>query len=588
MKTVSFSDFIGSDENAKNGDCAVVMQNVLAHIKYLGEPCTLNLPKNGEIHIYKDFCPVREYHTSNTDSVRFPQKTFGILPEDIENLTIEGNGCRFVFHGDMSALGVVRCKNITLRNFSWDFESPTTSQVTVKEVGKGYAVFEAAKGCDFQIRHGRVQWICGTSPYTGKPYYTQYNAHKSYCVVGFDPETKIQRRYHITQSPFARAMLCKKTGANEIRVRYFGDVPKPWQKIGMTAQMCASRQRPTAGAFFWESEEITVDGVTPHYLHGFGWLTQMCKDVAFKNCRFVPNEDGRLCTSYADLIHVSGAGGKIEIENCQFSHAHDDPINIHGTFTRVENRADANTLRLRYVHNQQGGFPQFHVGDEVIFYARDTLAPLGGTEEIFTVVKAGKPGEDGNDMKTMTVAFDKPLPSEICDKVGAEPKYVAENVTYTPEVTVRGCTFDSIPTRGILCTTRKKVLIENNRFDHMAMACIFISNDSNEWYESGPVRDMTIRSNEFFIRETGQTEWKDAPAVYVHPVVKGRKLPETPVHKNITVENNTVHLFHDRAFVLESVENLTVQNNRIIRESGETGCVCAITACKNINCDIQE
>ena len=80
MKTVSFSDFIGSDENAKNGDCAVVMQNVLAHIKYLGEPCTLNLPKNGEIHIYKDFCPVREYHTSNTDSVRFPQKTFGILP----------------------------------------------------------------------------------------------------------------------------------------------------------------------------------------------------------------------------------------------------------------------------------------------------------------------------------------------------------------------------------------------------------------------------------------------------------------------------------------------------------------------------
>ena len=122
----------------------------------------------------------------------------------------------------------------------------------------------------------------------------------------------------------------------------------------------------------------------------------------------------------------------------------------------------------------------------------------------------------------------------------------------------------------------------------MAMACIFISNDSNEWYESGPVRDMTIRNNEFFIRETGQTEWNDAPAVYVHPVVKGGKLPETPVHKNITIENNTVHLFHDRAFVVESVENLTIQNNRIIRESGETGNVCAITACQNVNCDIQE
>ena len=88
--------FRSSQQNPKNGDCAVVMQNVLAQIQALGEPCVLELPEDGEIHIYKDFCPIREYHTSNTDSVRFPNKTFGILLEDMENLTVEGNGCRFV------------------------------------------------------------------------------------------------------------------------------------------------------------------------------------------------------------------------------------------------------------------------------------------------------------------------------------------------------------------------------------------------------------------------------------------------------------------------------------------------------------
>ncbi len=586
METVYFSDFSDSDRYARKGDCALVMQNALEHIRELNTACTLSLPQNGEIHIFKDFCPMREYHTSNTDSVRYPQKFFGILLEDICDLTIEGNGCRFIFHGDFCALGVVRCKNITLRNFSWDFESPTTSQITVREAGTCHAVFEAAKGCDFEIERGRVKWICSTSPYLEKPYYTQYNMHKGYCVVGFDPDTKIQRRYSVVQSPFSRALRCKKTGDREISVRYFGRVPKPWRKKNMVAQMCASLHRPTAGAFFWESENITADGITPHYMHGFGWLTQMCKDVTFRNCRFVPDDEGRICTSYADLIHVSGAAGKIEIENCVFSHAHDDPINIHGTFTRVEERVDEQTLKLRYVHRQQGGFPQFHVGDEVIFYARNTLAPLGGKEEVFTVTKASVPGEDGNSLKNMTVSFDRPLPAEICDKIGVEPKYVAENITYTPEVTVRGCTFDSIPTRGILCTTRKKVLIENNRFDHMAMACIFISNDSNEWYESGPVRDMTIRNNEFFIRETGQTEWKDTPAVYVHPVVKGGKLPKTPVHKNITIENNTVHLFHDRAFVIESVDGLTIRGNKILREANVSDDICSISACKHVDCDL--
>ena len=52
------------------------------------------------------------------------------------------------------------------------------------------------------------------------------------------------------------------------------------------------------------------------------------------------------------------------------------------------------------------------------------------------------------------------------------PNLVVENVTYTPEVIVRNNYFSRIPTRGLLVTTRRKVLIESNTFFSYA----------NEWH----------------------------------------------------------------------------------------------------------
>ena len=75
----------------------------------------------------------------------------------------------------------------------------------------------------------------------------------------------------------------------------------------------------------------------------------------------------------------------------------------------------------------------------------------------------------------MTIKFKEELPENLSDKIGLQPKYVAENVTYAPKVTIRNCTFRNVPTRGILCTTRKEVIIENNTFYNMSMATIFLS-----------------------------------------------------------------------------------------------------------------
>ena len=67
-----------------------------------------------------------------------------------------------------------------------------------------------------------------------------------------------------------------------------------------------------------------------------------------------------------------------------------------------------------------------------------------------------------------------------------------ENITWTPNVTIRNNLSEYVPTRGILCTTRGKVVIEKNVFRKHGMAAILLEDDARGWFESGLIRDMTI------------------------------------------------------------------------------------------------
>lgn len=536
---------------------------------------TVSFPK-GEYHIYKDYAAKREYHTSNTNSIQSPTKTIGILIEDQEDLTLDGNGSLFVLHGNMMALAVVNSKNITLENFAWDFAVPTVSEMTITkfgtEDGRPYTDFYIPECCPYEITGQTLRWNSEPSPYTGNYYWTETGIHNAYSIVATHPDDEMTRAYYTSDSPFNGVSSIRKLDDSNIRITYQSARPS-MQREGMIMEFASSAYRETAGAFTWESENVTAKNVDVHFMHGFGWLVQMSKDVYYYDCDLMPREgSGHETVSYADGIHASGAAGDFVIENCNFSNTHDDPINLHGTFTRVEQRVDDHTLTLKYIHTQQGGFPQFHKGDEVAFFTRDTLESTDG-ETVYTVAEViSQPGENGNDLRTMQVRFAETLPSSLTDRISGEPKYVAENITYAPKVTIRGCTFRNVPTRGILCTTRQPVLIEDNLFFNMSMATIYLSNDSDQWYESGPIRDMTIRNNTFYIKSIGRTSWEYAPAVYIHPVTKGSGLPsvENPIHKNITIEGNTFYMDTDTVVKAESVENLTIRNNKIMRANPVT------------------
>ncbi|ATD55583.1 glycosyl hydrolase family 28-related protein [Clostridium chauvoei] len=580
---INIVDF-GADPSGKK-DSTVAIYNALEEAKKYNEPITINFPK-GEYSIYKDYAREREYHTSNTNSIENPVKKIGILIEGQRNLTIEGNDSLFIIHGDMMTLAVVKSENINLRNFAWDFQVPTTTEMTVKNIGiengKNYIDYFIPENFNYEIidNEKSILWTSEKSPYTEEYYWEEKGHHNAWSVVIYNPKTEITRRYFLNEGPFNEVKSIRKLQKNIIRIIYNDKIPTG-QTLGVINELCGSINRHTAGAFIYESKNTIIENVDVHYMDGFGWLTQMSENVTYDNVNFIRRKGTeKYTTSFADLIHISGAKGKITIKNSSFSHAHDDPINIHGTFTRVEEKINNRTLKLKYIHRQQGGFPQYHIGDKVAFFTRDTLESKG--EMLYKVIHTSNPGENGNDLKTMIIEFDKDLPEDIDDKIENQPKYVAENVTYTPEVEIVNNLFYKIPTRGILVTTRKSVLIEGNTFKNIAMANIFLSNDSNEWYESGPIRDMVIRNNKFYIVDTGQKEWADTPGIFIHPVTLGGILPNAkkPIHKNIAIEENEFYTNNTPIVIAESVENLKIRKNKIFKEDNKE--VFSFKACKNV------
>ena len=129
---------------------------------------------------------------------------------------------------------------------------------------------------------------------------------------------------------------------------------------------------------------------------------------------------------------------------------------------------------------------------------------------------------------------------------------VVENVTWTPEVNIVGNRFSRIPTRGVLLSTRRKSIIENNTFYGMQMSAILVADDAMSWFESGPVHNLTIRRNTFI--DCG------GPIINIAP--EYRKF-DGHVHRNIVIEENVFESDNPSvaAVYARGVDGIVIRNN---------------------------
>lgn len=515
----------------ENEDMTTKLQAAVEKARsYNGKAVVIEL-QNADYNIHRESSSQILYHISNTASEKEnPDQTkhIGLWLKGLKNVTIDGKGAHLVTHGEITSFVIDQCENITLRNFTVTAADPTVPELTVTEVGERHMTVRIHPRSRYQIKDGKFSFV-------GDNWSLSDGIAQSY-----DPEKDITWR---SWSPLNGLRKAIELEPNLLRFVYD---KAPQARPELTFQMRDGIRDQACGLIQF-SKNVTLENLHLDFLGNFGIVGQMSENITYRNMAFEPEAgSGRTCAGFADFVQMSGCKGKITIENSRFSGAHDDPINIHGTHLAVTEFLAPNQIVVKYMHHQTYGFQSFLPGNTIEFIDPHTLLSLSSAK----VKKAEMKNE-----REITITLDKPVTSKVKETEGL----VIENVTYTPEVEIRGNYFSRIPTRGILVSTRRKVIIEDNTFFRIQMSGILIADDARSWFESGMARDVTIRNN-YFIECGG-------PVIFIAPE---NDRNEGYVHRNITIANNRFRLTGTDAISAKSVDGLKITDNLFLTPKAST------------------
>ncbi|MFF4316695.1 glycosyl hydrolase family 28-related protein [Streptomyces sp. NPDC001507] len=545
-------DDYGADPTGRT-DSTPAVTAALRHARSIDRPVRIVFSK-GTYQLYPERAETRELYVSNTVGAdqRYRDKKIGLLIEDMHDVTVDGGGAELVYHGLQTAFASIRSTNVTFTDFSFDYAAPEVVDATVAATGvtdgHAYRVLSIPAGSPYRVNGTHVTWLGETSPATGQPYWSGVDGLQ-YTQI-HDPAA--QRTWRGDNPLFNDVASVTDLGHRRIRIDYT-TAARP-ADAGLVYQM-RNIERTEPGAFIWQSKNVTLRSMNAYYLQSFGVVGQFSENISIDRVNFAPDPaSGRSTASFADFVQMSGVKGKVSITRSVFDGPQDDPINIHGTYLEVVGKPGPDTVTVAYEHPQTAGFPQFAPGDEVEFTDKRTMTPLTDTHAVVAAVDGPSGTDHDKSLTTMTVTLDRPVPD------GTEINgTVVENVTATPSVVISHNVFRNVPTRGVLVTTRKPVLITGNRFDGMSMASIYVSADAYQWYESGPVTDLTIRGNTF-TRPTG-------PVIFVEPTNQVVD-PAHPVHHNIKVEQNAFDIGDVTVVDAKSVGGFAFTGNTVRRLDG--------------------
>jgi hypothetical protein len=519
----------------KAADYGVVpnnFQNASAFIRKAIAACRgkdnaiLQLP-GGRIDVWPEGAEHKELYLSNATErdTLSKLKSIAFLFKGCRNLTVDGNNSLIVLHGKIVAFAVLNSNNIKIKNVSFDYDRPTMSELTILSVNDSSIETAIHQDSRYLIDSGHIH------------FYGEGWRSNAFRTVRFDPHTEEMRN-----ADFKLFLKAKAVQDSVCRVRFEGDFRDLNYHRGDVLTV-RDPYRDNCGAFISLSKNIKLENVKMHYMHGLGILSQFSENISLFKVVVAPRQNsGRVVASFADCFHFSGCKGLVKIDSCYTSGSHDDAINVHGTHLKivcVKNRK----ITVRFMHHQTYGFAAFFPDDSIAFVNPKTLLPLG-----FAKLKTAK----------LVSKYEMELEPETLLPTSKLVGDCIENLTWTPEVIIRNSRFERTSTRGVLVTTRRKVVIENNVFYHTGMSPILIADDASNWYESGAVHDVTIHNNIF--ENCGYSS--GSGAIKIAPENVELDTGKT-VHSNIAIINNTFKSFNGSVLFARSVDNLQFSNNII-------------------------
>ncbi|WP_438939864.1 hypothetical protein [Chitinophaga hostae] len=465
------------------------------------------------------------------------EPSFGFDIHDASGVCIDGQGSEFVFHGKMMPFNVQNAADITLRNFSIDWDRPFISQAEIVQCGDDFLDLKIDENVyPYEIENDTL-YFKGEDwrSKIGTDYNNIFNAGNKDLV------------YETTDNPLGEIW----NATAELRENGLVRLHFPLERKPERGTLIALYHDYyiTDGIQLMRSSRLWLEQINIYHALSVGVGASECEDITLKQVNIIANEKkNRVFSTVADATHFNGCKGRIVIDSCTVTGAGDDFVNIHGMYAPVVKVLGDHEVLLKK-HNRYIGFKP---GEKVWRVDAATMQRW----EILSVA------EHADSLKNDTLVGYRVRFTEDISGIFKSGD-VLENIDKNPDVEITNClVMKGSRARGILVSSPGKVRISNNRF-HTAGAAILIEGDrgGKEYYESGAVRDVAIENNEFdncFTSEWGQavisitpdTSWKDAAS--------------PAYHHNIRIIGNTFKHFDYALLYARSVDTLVFSSNKMI------------------------
>lgn len=463
---------------------------------------------------------------------------------NVRDLVIDGAGARFVAHGRLTLFLIEACRNVTIRNFSLDWERPYISQASIVALGADHVDLAIdRKRYPYRIEAGKIR-------FTGETWEREVDP-ESYSTA-YDPRSGAVL-YGTRDYPLSDRNAIFRGEVREMApdtIRFFGPVDRP---LPVGTELALYHGRYLANAITAvKCRDLRFEKIDLFHSPGMGIYGLRCENILLKDvCTVVNRDENRRFSCVADAFHFTNCRGWIELDGCDCDGQGDDALNIHGTYIRItgisKDRRQIELLGDRFPAERV-----FDAGDEIWPISRETVS-RGERNRIERIVR-----KNG---KRLVVELQKPLDNQL------RVEDFIENASWVADVSIHNCRFGRANrARGILLTSPGKVVVRNNRFSSAGTA-ILIEGDINYWYESGAVRDLEIRDNLFdncgtSASNNGGTGWGEA-VISITPSFRPADEEAPAYHRNIRIRNNLIRTYDRPLIHARSVGELQFVNNRI-------------------------
>ncbi|MEG2354193.1 MAG: right-handed parallel beta-helix repeat-containing protein [Clostridium sp.] len=493
----------------------------------------------GEYHFYPEYAPERVLYISNHDEDGL--KRIAFILEEVNNLTIKGNETNFKFHTDIIPFYIESSKNITVKGITIDYERPIYSEGEILEVNKKSMIIAIDKNkYPYEINHKRIYFI-------GENF-------KKELTHFLEMDYQDKRPAYNTKDVFFNldryglSAEFEELQEGVVKIQLVGESTFELNHTVKNKLILRHHPRSHPGFYVKDSETICLKNITVHHSSGMAFIAQHTKDITLDKFSVKINlENERIFTANADATHFVYCYGKIMIQNCLFENQLDDPVNIHGIYSQVNQVISPTEIIVKLVHEQQKGVRIGKKGERINLIDNETMEVINEN-----TIKS---------IRVMNKEYILIELEEICDSI--QVGYAVENKEYIPDVTIKNCIMRNNRARGCLLTSAGKVIVENNYISTPG-AGILIEGDANYWFESGGTNEIIIRNN-IFDNCAYVMGWGQAP-IQITPVVK-KVVGDSRYHKKICIEDNRFNCFDERLIFARSVVNLVFTGNEISKNN---------------------